>query len=406
MNFKFIHVADLHLGSPFLGVAMREQAMAMRFLEASRAAFTTLVSEAIERQVAFVVIAGDVYDGDWRDMSIGLFFNRELSRLDKAGIPAYITKGNHDAESVITKSVTLPKSVHVFSSRKPETFRIEAVEAALHGRSFPHRDVKENLAASYPAAISGWFNIGVLHTSLAGIPGQDNYAPCTITDLRSLGYQYWALGHIHEYEIISRNPWVVFSGNLQGRDAGESGPRGAVLVTVGDGEVMKVDRLIVDRARWVKIDVDLSGADTMEQALDRVEAAALLSVGDAEEKLFVARVHLHGATALYERLMTQRAELRDQVQAALDHVGEDVQLEKLIIDATPPPTAACDSPIADSSIGLDGIDKDPAFRRAAEEAMGMIGRKLPGVTADGAWFSGSLDALIHEARQMVLGRTK
>jgi exonuclease SbcD len=75
-NFSFLHAADLHLGSPFVGLSSRDEHLARRFAAASREAFTDLVNTAIEKRVAFVVIAGDVYDGEWRDNSIGLFFNR------------------------------------------------------------------------------------------------------------------------------------------------------------------------------------------------------------------------------------------------------------------------------------------------------------------------------------------
>src|SRR5690348_10622729 len=132
MNFQFIHAADLHLGSPFVGLALHDEEIAKRFSYANREAFSDLIARAVDLKVAFVVIAGDVYDGDWKDTSIGLFFNRELARLDRAGIPVFLVKGNHDAESVITKAISLPQSVQVFPSAKAKTFQIEDIEVALH----------------------------------------------------------------------------------------------------------------------------------------------------------------------------------------------------------------------------------------------------------------------------------
>ena len=111
MSFTFLHAADLHLGSPFTGLALKNEELALRFAKASRDAFSDLVSRAIEINVAFVVIAGDVYDGDWKDTSIGLFFNREIARLDRAGIRLFLLKGNHDADSVVTRAISLPESV-------------------------------------------------------------------------------------------------------------------------------------------------------------------------------------------------------------------------------------------------------------------------------------------------------
>ena len=160
MGFTFLHAADLHLGSPFIGLTLKDEAVARSFATASREAFSELITRAIEIKVSFVVIAGDVYDGEWRDTSIGLFFNREIARLDRAGIPVFLLKGNHDAESVVTKSILLPDSVRQFPTTKPHTFRIEDLKVALHGRSFPDRAVNENYALSYPDPVPGWFNIG------------------------------------------------------------------------------------------------------------------------------------------------------------------------------------------------------------------------------------------------------
>ena len=128
--FSFIHAADLHLGSPLAGLAARDADLARRLASASRQAFEDLVSQASERSVAFVVVAGDVYDGDWADTTIGLFFARQVARLDRAGIPTILVRGNHDAESVITRSITLPASVHFFPTARAGTLRLDALRVA------------------------------------------------------------------------------------------------------------------------------------------------------------------------------------------------------------------------------------------------------------------------------------
>ena len=235
--FSFIHAADLHLGSPLSSLATRDADLARRLASAGRQAFEDLVSQAIERAVAFVVVAGDVYDGDWADTTIGLFFARQVARLDRAGIPTVLVRGNHDAESVITRSITLPAWVHVFPSARASTLRLDALRVAIHGRSFQGRAVEENLSLTYPAAVAGWFNLGVLHTSCTGHAAHETYAPCSVADLAARGYESWALGHIHEYAELSRDPWIVFPGNLQGRSVRECGEKGAVVVDVADGRV-------------------------------------------------------------------------------------------------------------------------------------------------------------------------
>src|SRR5690606_23549888 len=168
---------------------------------ATREAFGNLVSAALEENVDFMVIAGDLYDGNWKDYNTGLYFAGEMGRLKKAGIPVYLLYGNHDAESEMTRKLLLPDNVFVFDSRKPSTFVLEHAGVALHGRSFQDAAPLENLAAGYPQPIAGKINIGVLHTALEGNAAHANYAPCSLAQLHAQGYQYWALGHVHEYAL-------------------------------------------------------------------------------------------------------------------------------------------------------------------------------------------------------------
>ena len=231
LSFRFIHTGDIHLDSPLKGLAGQQSAAAERIRAAPRAAFENLISQAIEEEVDFVVIAGDLYDGDWRDYQTGLYFVKQMGRLSEAKIPVFLLHGNHDAESQITRKLTLPPNVSVFSARKPETFQLPHLNVALHGHSFRQRDVTDNLVPAYPPPLAGCFNIGVLHTGLGGMPGHANYAPCAIEDLINKGYDYWALAHVHQAAVLNERPHVVFCGNLQGRHIRETGAKGASLVT-------------------------------------------------------------------------------------------------------------------------------------------------------------------------------
>lgn len=404
-RFQFVHAADLHLGSPLTGLAGRDADLARRLAAAGRGAFEDLVTAAIERKVAFVVVAGDIYDGDWADASIGLFFARQVGRLDRAGIPVVMVRGNHDAESVITRSITLPPSVHVFPSNRATTHKLDTWKVALHGRSFPNRAVEENIALGYPAAVPGWFNLGVLHTSCAGYAEHATYAPCSVQDLALRGYEYWALGHIHEYQELSQDPWIVFPGNLQGRSVRECGPRGAVLVTVEVGRVREVERLVFDRARFERLSVDLSGVSEPSAAHERVEAALRPLAPVAASRLILVRVHLTGESAAHDRLCADRDDLAAEVQAAAHRVHEEIWLERLKVETRRPqveiPAVAAG---IDPSALMADIDRDPEFRERAQAALAEIVRKMPAGVADEAAIEAEFDALCAEAQALVLGR--
>ncbi|MGQ7794306.1 metallophosphoesterase family protein [Faunimonas sp. B44] len=408
MNFRFLHAADLHLGSPFLGLSLKDDDIARRFAAASRAAFSDLVGRAIEEKVAFVVIAGDVYDGEWKDAAIGLFFSREIARLARQGIPAFLIKGNHDAESVVTRTITLPENVRTFPTARPGSFRIEPLRVALHGRSFPDRAVTENIALAYPPAEPGWFNIGVLHTSCDGRPGHAPYAPCTVADLAARGYDYWALGHVHAYEVLCEDPWVVYPGNLQGRSVRECGPKGAVLVEVSDGRVASVEHVAFDHARWHEIVLDMTGVADEPALLERAEAAIAPVAQSAPDRLVALRLRLTGATALHRRLRSDAARLADEVQSVAHRCHDDIWLERLKIETTElahPPATGAEASI-DLSAAMEGLEADPAFREAAAALVQAVSVRLPAPQGEEAPLADDLDALLEEARALVLGRAE
>jgi DNA repair protein SbcD/Mre11 len=187
---RFLHCADLHLDSPLRGLERYEGAPVQEMREATRRSFANIIDLALEREVNFVLIAGDVFDGDWLDFNTGLFFADQLRRLADANLRAFIVRGNHDALSKISKTVTLPKCVHVFKSAKPTTVVNEDIGYAIHGQSFATGVVTDDLAVQYPDSHSGLLNIGLLHTALAGRQGHEPYAPTTPERLASKGYHY------------------------------------------------------------------------------------------------------------------------------------------------------------------------------------------------------------------------
>jgi exonuclease SbcD len=328
---KFIHTADLHLDSPLRGLSAYADAPAERLRTATRDAFHNLVTQAIDEQVDFMVIAGDVYDGDWKDFNTGLFFVRQMGRLRQAGIPVYLLYGNHDAESEMTRGLELPNNVHVFASRKSETFLIEDKKVALHGRSFKVAATTENLLPGYPEPLAGWLNIGVLHTALEGNAEHAKYAPCSVAELQAKGYQYWALGHVHEHWVQRGDVTIAYPGNLQGRHIRELGARGALMVTAEGREITAVDRLEMDVLRWHALEVDISGVSDRRGAI-RAAGLALERVLDATPAHLplAVRVLFTGRSAAHMALVADEGQLRQEVIAQAVALDPDrVWIEKV-----------------------------------------------------------------------------
>ncbi|MDZ4190380.1 MAG: DNA repair exonuclease [Hydrogenophaga sp.] len=338
---KFIHTADIHLDSPLRGLASYPDAPVDRLRTATRDAFTNLVNLAIEEAVDFMVIAGDVYDGDWKDFNTGLFFIKEMGRLKRADIPVYLLYGNHDADSEMTKSLALPDNVHVFSSRKGDTFQIDALKVALHGRSFKQAATTDSLLPSYPAPVPGWFNIGVLHTALEGNHAHARYAPCTVAELQAKGYQYWALGHVHEHWMLRGDTTIAYPGNLQGRHIRETGPRGALLVEVDGTEITAIERVEVDVLRWHVLNVVIDSAQHFPEALclTRQGMTKLLETAQSDMPLAI-RVVFTGSSAAHAQLVRDEAQLRQElIGQALTLDADRIWIEKVRVESTSPTAA-------------------------------------------------------------------
>lgn len=330
--FKFIHAADIHLDSPLRGLERYAGAPVEEIRGATRQALKNLVELAISEEVSFVLIAGDLYDGDWKDYNTGLFFVSQMARLSREGIRVVIIRGNHDAASQITKSLRLPENVFELSTQKVETKRFEDINVAIHGQSYSKRDVTDDLSLKYPLASKDHFNIGLLHTAMDGREWHDLYAPCKADGLIAKGYHYWALGHVHKREVISKDPWITFPGNLQGRHAKETGPKGATLVKVEGGEVTSVEYPELDVVRWVVCDVDINEAASGYDMVDLVREALEREGLNAGGSTLATRVRVTGSSRAHKDISNDPAQWANQIRATVADLGCNIWVEKILFN--------------------------------------------------------------------------
>jgi DNA repair exonuclease SbcCD nuclease subunit len=332
---KFLHAADLHLDSPLRGLARYEGAPLEQIRGATRQAFDKLIELAIDEQVDFVLLAGDLYDGDWKDYNTGLYFINCMGRLKQADIKVFMIAGNHDAASQLSKSLRLPDNTHLFNSRKAETIYFEELEVAIHGQSFANGKITADLSAKYPEAKADYFNIGLLHTSLNGREGHDTYAPCTLEGLKQKQYQYWALGHVHKREVICEEPWIVFSGNLQGRHIRESDElgKGCTLVEVDDQQIVRVEHKALDGLRWFTCTFDATDCDSMDAVLQGAEQLLSAKQMSHPQHFLAIRLIIEGRCPVHQELQAQVDYWQQELRSVANLLG-NIWLEKVQIKTT------------------------------------------------------------------------
>lgn len=380
--FKFIHAADIHLDSPLHKLDLYEGAPVQMIRQATRAAFENLVTLAIDQQAAFVLISGDLYDGDWKDYNTGLYLISQMRRLRDAGISVFVIAGNHDAASRITKSLKLPEGVTILSSRTPETIMLTDLQVAIHGQSFASPAITRDLSADYPPPCGGFYNIGMLHTGVSGKEGHAPYAPCTIDGLVSKGYDYWALGHVHKREVLTENPVIVFPGNIQGRHIRETGAKGCLLVTVSDSGATRSEFVATDVVRWFTLPVDVSEAENGYEIIAHFTDGLKDLISQNPGIPLVVRTVFSGAAPAHNEFISDPDRWKNEIRAAAaDISSETVWIEKIKINTRVPETdilIPADGPVRELTEIIAQLRKNPEdlCRMAAAELSALAG-KLP-----------------------------
>ncbi len=405
-----VHAADLHLDSPLRGLGSYQGAPIEAVRAATRKACVRLCDLCIEQRASLLLVAGDLYDGDWRDFSTGLFFASQMSRLREAGVRVVLLRGNHDAASQITRNLKLPQNVHELSWRRPETITFDDLGVAVHGRSFPERVVTEDLSKSYPRPVDGALNIGMLHTSVDGREGHESYAPCRLEALRDHGYDYWALGHVHKREVLSERPWVVFPGNLQGRHIRETGAKGATVIAAGGGRVESIEHVSLDVVRWAECHVDARGASSIDEVIDASRGAIAAELEDAEGRTLATRVFVRGPEGIIGRLSAARERVIAELQLVANDLGR-VYFEKLVLSVrSEKQRHSPEEPWVAALSAMSSLS-DEELAKLGEEALADLKQKLPHEVADGpdALALGDLPTLrrlLGEAQEGIVSRAE
>ncbi len=280
-KIKFIHTADIHLGSLLnYGGETSNQRLSVFFREAGYRALQLIFDKALTYEVDFIIIAGDLYDREARSVKASRFFVDQCKRLQKKEIAVYIIAGNHDPFMEKKEPFTLPDNVFLFPSQEVSRREIRdnqgRLRAHIHGQSYRQKFESRSMYKFFTAADESIFNIGILHTQLD--TDNNHYVPVSLPDLiKKDDIQYWALGHLHKPQILNRSrPIVIFPGTPQGKNISEQEAAGCFMVEF-DSDNRETEISFIPTAGIIFKKIELK--------IDDIEGKSLHNISDLEKAL-------------------------------------------------------------------------------------------------------------------------
>ncbi|MFS7255067.1 exonuclease SbcCD subunit D [Carnobacterium divergens] len=290
---QFIHGADLHLDSPFIGLKTLPDFLWEKIYQSTFTALTNLVNHAIDKQVDFVMLAGDIYDSDDRSVKAQAFLKAEMERLNQAEIPVFICHGNHDYIENSGLHLKMPENVELFSETVETKWLTtkNGERIAVSSFSYNSRWMRKRMITEYPKKHeTADFHIGMLHGFSEGLEtSHGHYAPFTINELKSKGYDYWALGHIHTRQVLEIQPPILYAGNTQGRSSKETGIKGCELVTLTLGD-SSIETLETQDIQWETLEISLAKRSTLDDVYRKIKET--IEIKEGSQKNYLLTIEL------------------------------------------------------------------------------------------------------------------
>ena len=379
MPFRFVHTADIHLDSPLRSLALRAPELVELVGNATRLAFEQTIDLCLAERVDALVIAGDLYDGQQTSMKTALFLAAELQRLNEAGILVFIVRGNHDAMSRITRELTFPDNVKVFGGRG-EAVELERprgeIPIVFHGVSFARPRAPQSLVPKFRARVKDAFNIGLLHTSLAGSTQHDDYAPCSVDELAATGFDYWCLGHIHKHGMYRQRPRIIMPGMPQGRDISEDGPKSVTMVTIRNDASVELQLRHSSIAQFERLTVNLTGTTDWSLIVERIDSGLKQLRDSVKSEHLVVRLDLQGESALAWRLKRDLDVIKGEADSRAQIIGR-TWVEKVELNVRSETTHSV-GPVSDLATRMLGpIARSEELRQEANRLVEELESLVP-----------------------------
>jgi len=339
-SITFIHCADLHIDSPFKGLAEVDNDLRDRLYKSTYASFDNIINLAIKENVDCFLVAGDIYDGADKSLQAQIKFRDGLLRLSEASIPSFVVYGNHDPSDSWSATLEWPNNVTIFGGKGVDCVALEKNGehiSDIYGISFPKRHVHENLSKRFNRSNENIPAICLLHANVGNNTEHDPYAPATIKDLVSREMDYWALGHIHVPKILkSSHPAIIYAGNTQARNPREIGAKGCFLITLHENGDCDKEFIATDIVRYQTDRIDISSCSSIDDVINKIKGACedISSMMDGRNS--VIRLSLHGRSVLHTELrrVDSLSDILSQIREHFEARDPWIWLERLILNTS------------------------------------------------------------------------
>lgn len=259
-KIKFIHCSDLLINSTYN--VNNSELVNSDFVNSNLISFKNIVYDSVKYNVDFIVISGNLFENIYDSIKSFNEFINILSFLNEKKIQVYMILGEKDNDSLLD-DYEFPSNVHLFNKKLNKYYfsQNNQKEIVIFGENYSDNNF-EKLLNEFNNEETHLFSIFVSHLNLEN-PNLN--LKRTLDVMKSLDINYWALGNYDKNEILNMNPYIVYSGTIQGRNYEETGNHGYYLIEVDDNKNVSMKYINSSSYIFEKISIDISD---MKQWID------------------------------------------------------------------------------------------------------------------------------------------
>jgi DNA repair exonuclease SbcCD nuclease subunit len=266
---NFVHIADMHFDIPFTTLSKNDLGNTRRLDQ--RDAFRRIIDYIKQNEIDYFFICGDLYEHEYVKQSTIEFINNCLKEIPKTKV--YIVPGNHDpkVKNSYYSKFHWNENVHIFGA-EIEKFSEENVD--IYGYGFDNFYMKNTKLQDIKIENPNKINIFLTHASIDG--GSDElreYNPMKEYELKKLGFDYIALGHIHKpYYNSYQNQNIIYPGSTIALGFDELGSHGMIVGNIDENKKLEIAFVPVDKKEFEEVNLSVDEISSKEELIEVINA--------------------------------------------------------------------------------------------------------------------------------------